>query len=178
MSDPDLSTLRVRYVTAPEGGATIVKFDQYIDGIQLFDTEIAVALTRANEVSGVSGRMYGQVEEAPDPQPGSRCRLRALSPLLSRFDGRIVSPADFEKLTTTQGADMQNTPSIPDRNAGSSPFFSEATRIKAVLFPLASGQFVPAYYLELLTEGNPSGTGPSFSYVIDAETADCSSGII
>ncbi len=171
MSDADLETLQVRYVTAPEGGATIVKFDQYINGIQLFDTEIAVAMTTNKEIAGVSGRMYGKVDAANGA--ASRFRLPqgdVIASAVKDLTGRIVSGTDFVKLTDDAGGGYAKFAFTPDRSAGVSKFLSEDTRIKPVLFPLASGQFVPAYYLEILTEGIPAGSGPWFGYVIDAET--------
>ncbi len=171
MTDADLSTLRARYVTSPEGGATIVKFDQYVSGIQLFDTEIAVVMTSNNQIVCASGRMYGKVNAANGV--ASRFRLSQGDVIVSAvkdLTGRIVSATDFVKLTDDAGGGYAKFAFTPDRSTSNPKFFSEDTRIKPVLFPLASGQFVPAYYVEILTEGNPGGTGPWFSYVIDAES--------
>ena len=171
MTEGDLATLRARYVTSPEGGATIVKFDQYIGGIQLFDTEIAVALTKENEIAGVSGRMYGNVEAANGA--ASRFTLPAgdaISIAVKDLTGRIVSATDFVKLTDDAGGGYAKFAFTPDRTATDSKFLSDDVRVKPVLYPLAAGQFVPAYYIEVLTEGNPGGTGPWFSYVLDAES--------
>lgn len=171
MTDSDLSTLRARYVTAPEGGATIVKFDQYIDGVQLFDTEMAVALTTTNAVAAASGRMYGHVEAAS----GSASRFTlphgdAISIAVKDLTGRIVSATDFVKLTDDAGGGYAKYAFTPDLAATDSRFLAADTRVKPVLFPLAAGRFQPAYYIEVLTEGNPGGTGPWFGYVIDAES--------
>lgn len=171
MSDADLSTLRARYVTSPEGGATIVKFDQFIGGIQLFDTEIAVSMTKEREITGVSGRMYGRTETAN--AVASRFHIPQADAIVSAvkdLTGRIVSPGDFVRQPEALEGGYVKFSFTPDRSAGDHPFLSADTRVKQVLFPLAAGNFVPAYYIEVLTEGTPSGTGPWFSYVIDAET--------
>lgn len=171
MTDNDLSTLRARYVTSPEGGATIVKFDQYINGIQLFDTEIAVALTSEHQVSGVSGRMYGQTDKANlSAASFALPKTDAIAAAIKDLTGRIVSPGDFEKLSDDVGGGYAKFAFTPDRAAGEKPFLTEGVRVKPMLFPLTAGNFVPAYYLEVLTEGVPAGSGPWFAYVIDAES--------
>ena len=169
MSTADLASLRVRYVSDVERGATIVKFDQYVDGIQLFETEMAVAMTKAGEVVATAGRMYPRAGDGAGASrrfalPAEEAITRALGDLT----GRAVAPRDFEVVTPDTPGGYAVYAFKPDRTAATR-FLGETTRVKPVLFPLAAGRFVPGYYLELWVEGEPAGSGPVFSYVISAE---------
>jgi extracellular elastinolytic metalloproteinase len=170
MSEEDLASLRVRYVTSPEGGATIVKFDQYIDELPVFGEDVSVVMTQANEIAGTSGRMYPQVAAGE----GARSRFalpatEVIAQAVRDLTGRVVAPADFDVVNADAGGGYRVYGYTPDRTAGTAKFLSTDTRVREVLFPMAAGVFLPGYYLELWVEGDPGGSGPVFSYVIDAE---------
>jgi hypothetical protein len=167
-TDDDLASLSVRYVTSPEGGATIVKFDQYIDGVQLFDTELAVTLSKANEVYATGGRFYPGVATASKATTSFALNapdviVRAISDLT----GRETQISDFSFVREAEGG-YHVFEYVPDRNATDGKFLSHEIRVKQYLYPLGVGQYEPAYYMELWVEGNPSGSGPVFSYVLSA----------
>lgn len=171
MSDADLATLRTRYVTSPEGGATIVKFDQYVDDLPLFDTEFAVTMTKTNDVVATSGRVYAQVGAGADAHtrftlPANDAIVRAVADLT----GRAVAVSDFAVAKADAGGGYSTFGYLPDGATDpSQKFLGEDVRVRRVLYPLAAGRFVAAYYLELWIQGEPAGSGPVFSYVISAE---------
>jgi extracellular elastinolytic metalloproteinase len=167
ISDEDLTSLATRYVTAPEGGATIVKFDQHAAGIEVFDAEFAVAMSRDLEIVATSGRIYpgltaiGATAKFSTPEP------HAISLAMKDLTGRELAPSDFAFEMSLEGG-YKRFGFVPDR-AASRKVFTDPIRVKHVLFPLAEGRAIPAYYLELITEGENGGDGPHFSYVVSAE---------
>ncbi|HQR38755.1 MAG TPA: M36 family metallopeptidase, partial [Blastocatellia bacterium] len=168
-SDSDLASLKTRYVTSPEGGATIVKMDQYAGGIQVFDAELAVVMTKQNEVVATSGRFYPQISKAPSAASFALPPTDAISRGIKDLTGRIVGSGDFAIVRGEDEAGYTVYGFTPDRAEGVPRLLSEDVRIRKVLYPLAAGRFVPSYYLELWVAGEPEGSGPVFSYVISAE---------
>ena len=173
VNDRDMSSLRVRYVTSPEGGATIVKFDQVIDGIPVFGDDLSVVMTKANDIVATSGRFYPQVVAANGVAahftlPQTDAIIKAVYDLT----GHELAMSDFDLTNANAPGGYKVYGFSPDRAASSTKFFSDDTRIRSVLFPLGPGRFVPAYYLEVWVSGDPPGSGPVFSYVIGAENGE------
>ncbi|MEO8276155.1 MAG: M36 family metallopeptidase [Thermoanaerobaculia bacterium] len=174
----DLSTFVVRYVTNPEGGATIVKFDQFVDGIQLFDSEFAVVMRKDLAISGVAGRAQNGIAASRSAVDGFRLgEADAIHLAIADLTGRdLAADAFAESADAKDGyryfesaADL----AVDRARAAGAPaadrFLSEATRVRPVLFPIAPGHLVASYYLELWVDGAPSGSGPVYSYVMSAE---------
>jgi hypothetical protein len=168
LSDEDLTTLEARYTTSPEGGATIVKFDQVAGGIPVFDAEMAVVLTKDRDVVATSGRIYSGL---PTVAAASRFALPEADGIVRAIrdlTGRELSPADFAFVANGDGG-YKKFEYTPDRTGSAPKFLGELVRTKQVLYPLGEGAAIPAYYLELWIDGEPAGSGPVFSYVISAE---------
>jgi extracellular elastinolytic metalloproteinase len=169
LSGSDVESLKLRYVTSPEGGATIAKFDQYADGLPVFDAEFAVTMSKRNEVVATAGRIYPGTSEAR--KAGENFVLpveQAISVALADLTSKTTLAGDFTLVNNKAEGDYQVYEYSPDRLAGARRFLSEKVRTKRYLFPLGAAQFEPAYYLELWIDGEPSGSGPVFSYVISA----------
>jgi hypothetical protein len=170
MTDEDLATLRTRYVTSPEGGATVVKFDQYMDDLPVFGEEVAVMLSKANDVVGTSGRMFPGTAAATDARarfalPATDAIVRSISDLT----GRQVALSDFSVIDADAPGGYKVFGFTPDRAVDEAHrFLGQDTRVREVLFALGAGRFEPGYYLELWVQGEPAGSGPTFSYVISA----------
>jgi hypothetical protein len=170
MAEEDLATLSVRYVSRPASGATIVKLDQHVDGLQLFDTEIAVALTPDLDVAAVAGRMVpGAAAAAPSRAAFRLTATEAIARAVADLTGRQVAADDFVAIGPGQGGYVRFAFAPDAATAPERRFLGEETRVRPVLFPLAAGRLVPGHYLELWVQGEPGGTGPVYSYVISAE---------
>ena len=168
-SDNDLASLKTRYVTRPEGGATIVKMNQYAGGIEVFDAEMAVVMTKQNEVVATSGRFYPEVSKAPGTSSFVLSAADAISRGINDLTSRNIVAGDLELVRGEDAAHYSLYAYSADMRPGATRFLSEDVRVKKVLFPLAAGRFVPSYYLELWVTGEPAGSGPVFSYVVNAE---------
>ncbi len=170
LATEDLTSLRMRYTTSPEGGATIVKFDQYVGGLPVFGEEFAVAMTKTNEVVATSGRLFPNVEAGASTHgkltlPAGDAIVRALADLTNRQ----TAIGDYEIVNPNAEGGYKVYAFTPDRTAGAQTFLSEDIRVREVAYPMAAGRFIAAYYLELWVRGEPTGSGPVFSYVISAE---------
>jgi extracellular elastinolytic metalloproteinase len=171
LSAEDLATARLLYVTAPKAGqhgATIVRFEQKLGDRPVFGAELTVVLSRDLSVAGTSGMLY------PDAATGVASKRAALSmaDALAAASGdlarRAFVPGDFE-VTATDDAGYTRFEYAPDRVTSSSRVFGYNLRGLEVVFPVAAGEMIPAYYVEVLLEGEPAGSGPAFGYVISAE---------
>jgi hypothetical protein len=168
-SADDLATLRLVYVTSPAGGATIARFEQVIGGLPLFDTEIAVMMPPGLDVAAVGGRLApGTPSAVAAPARFKLPPQQAISLALEDLTGLQLAPSEFMSARPERDG-YSYFQLASDRAAASAPYFSEETRIRPVLFPLAAGNFAPGWHLELWVSGEPAGSGPVFSYVIDAE---------
>lgn len=178
LDDGDLAALVVRYVSNPPGGATIVKFDQYLDGIQLFDTELAVVMAPNLDIAGVAGRLVPQVESGRSALAQFRLGApEAIRMAVADLTGRELAPEDFALLSNDEDgyasyalpADLAADAAARSGAPAAARFLGEPTRVRPVLYPLATGLILPAYYLELWVDGDPSGSGPVYSYVVAAD---------
>jgi len=170
VSAEDLGTLSLVYVTQPEGGATIARFEQIVDGVLVFDTELAVVMTRGLDVAAVAGRVWPGVAQGVSALGRSALsREEATVRALADLTGRAVAAADF----VAGAADRDGYSYLayaPDAAAApEARWLGEEVRVRPVLFPLAAGSFVAGYYLELWVEGEPGGSGPVYAYVLSAE---------
>jgi len=169
LTDADLQSLAVRYVTSPSGGATVVKMDQYIGGLPVFDAEFAVTMSKKNEVVATSGRVYPTEGAAEKVRDGFSLSVeQAISTAIADLTQRVTLPADFSLVDPKGAGDYQVYEFMPDRAANGPRFLSETIRTKRYLYPIGIGEFEPSYYMEVWVEGQPAGSGPVFSYVISA----------
>jgi len=178
VSDEDLGTLVVAYVSSPKGGATIVKFEQFLGGVQLFDTELSVVMNHTLDVAGVAGRLVPQVGAARAALSAFRLSAaQAIVRAVADLTGRELAASDlvvldperagysYFELSSDLATDAARAAGVPAEDR----FLGQATRVRPVLYPLAAGELIAGYYLELWVDGSPSGSGPTFSYVISAE---------
>jgi extracellular elastinolytic metalloproteinase len=164
----EVDGLRVVGKGAPAGGATIVRFEQHVSGVRVFQGGVSVLMTPADhEVVSTSGVLY------PDAGAGVRSKTTALDmrAALARaatdLTNRAFAAADFVA-TRVDTAGMTVFEFGPDRTNAESPIFGEGVRVEQVVFPVAAGETIPAYYVEVITQGEPAGSGPCYSYVVSA----------
>ncbi len=167
----DVTSLDLVYTSEPkpgEPGATIVRFAQKVDGVPVFNAEIAVVMTpRDHAVVGTSGVIY------PDAAAGVRTKTSALSikdalaVAASDIAPRAVAASEFVETGLDQAGYLRFDFG-PDRATPAATTFGEGLRARQVVFPISEGETVPAYYAEVIVQGVPEGSGPAFSFVVSA----------
>lgn len=165
LTPEDAAAVDVRSVS--RAGLRTVRLLQRVDGVEVFDSEVTVAVTADNEVVSVAGQFFPGVDGARARQSSQSADARGAEEAIARaaFDlTRVVyEAADFAPVP-----DQPEDASVRSYGytAGAEdprPRFERATRVKEVMFPLGSQQFAAGFYLELWIAGFPA-----FSYVIDA----------
>jgi hypothetical protein len=173
----DVSGLSVVYSTAPkpgQTGAAIVRLAQKVGGVPVFGGEIAVVMSpRDHAVVGTSGVLY------PDAASGVATKTSALSmrdalaraatelSVASNVSAATYASADFVE-TGLDEATYQTYEFAPDRTAPDARVFGDGLRARQVVFPIAAGETIPAYYVEVNITGEPAGSGPFYSFVVSA----------
>jgi extracellular elastinolytic metalloproteinase len=169
LSNEDLGSLRLRYVTSPRNGATVAKFDQYIGGMPVFDAELAVTMSKQNEVVATAGRTYPGTSAAAKARESFVLPAeQAISIALADLTSHVTLAGDFTLVNDKAEGNYQLYQFGPDRELRNHRLLSELVRTKRYLYPLGAGEFEPAFYLELWVAGEPEGSGPVFSYVVSA----------
>lgn len=163
LADDDVATVEVRSVSRQ--GLRTVRALQRVEGVEVFGSNVTVALNPDNDVVSVAGQFF----------PGAAAsRSRAAAPPTTSLEDAVAQAAfDLTGLTYT-GSDF-STSGEPSDDAGyhfvhfqpasddRRPAFERPVRAKGVMFPLGKDEFVPAYYMELWIAGIPA-----FGYVLDA----------
>ncbi|HQR37666.1 MAG TPA: M36 family metallopeptidase [Blastocatellia bacterium] len=164
----DLETLHVIYTTSPEGGATIVRFEQRAAGVPVFGAEFAVVMSPVDHaVAGTAGIVY------PNAVAGASAKTSALAldDAVARAAGDLSNSVFAGRDFVSKGVDQAGYTLLefgPDRTAGENARFGEGLRGRQVLFPIAAGETIPSFYVEVNITGEPAGSGPYFAYVISA----------
>lgn len=166
----DVAGLDVVYVSAPkpgQTGATIVRFAQKVNGVPVFGAELAVGMTTAEHaIAATSGVLYPDAAAGVATKTASLSMSDALARAASDIANRSFSGAEFASLGL-DGAGYTRFELAQDRGA-SVPFFGEGLRAQQVVFPIAAGETIPAFYVEVNVAGDPPGSGPYFSFVVSA----------
>jgi extracellular elastinolytic metalloproteinase len=165
LTPEDAAAVDVRSVS--RAGLQTVRLLQRVDGVEVFDSEVTVAVTPANELVSVAGQFFPGVD-------GARSRQRSRS-ADARGPEEAIARAAFDLTRVVyDAADFTPAPDQPETGPYRSyeytagpddprPNFERPTRVKDVMFPLGNQQFAAGHYLELWIIGFPA-----FSYVIDA----------
>lgn len=164
LTPEDIKTVEVRSVS--KKGLQTVRLIQVVEGKEVFNSDVTVAVSPENEVVSVAGQLF----------PGTNAsRSRALVETRTSKQAAIVKAAfdltgiqyevsDFpDSATTTDDSAPYRFYDYKVQENDTRPRFERPVRLKDVLFPLGEGVFVAAYYMELWIKGYPT-----FSYVIDA----------
>jgi extracellular elastinolytic metalloproteinase len=165
LTPEDAAAVDVRSVS--RAGLRTVRLLQRVDGVEVFDSDVTIAVSPANEVVSVAGQFFPGVDGARSRQRSRSAHTRSPEEAIARaaFDlTRVI----YEAPDFAPAADQPET--APYRSheytAGADdprPRFERPTRVKDVMFPLGNQHFAAGHYLELWIAGFPA-----FSYVIDA----------
>ena len=163
LAEEDAAGVEVRSVSRT--GLKTAQLYQSVDGVEVFDSDVTVALDDGNGVISMSGQLFPGAGVAARERRATQARTPEDAIARAAFDlTRVVyQPSDFV-LAENQPDDApyRSYEFIPGENERR-PRFERPVRLKDVMFPLGERQFVPAYYMELWITGYPA-----FSYVMDA----------
>jgi extracellular elastinolytic metalloproteinase len=163
LAPEDVATVEVRSVS--RAGLKTVRLVQRVDGVEVFGSEVTVAVTDDNEVSAVVGQLFPGVDDAARRARSAQARTTEDAIARAAFDlTRVVyEAADFTPVTTPEEGSPYRLYEFRLGDEDPRPRFERPVRAKDVMFPVGNEQFAAGHYLELWIEGFPA-----FSYVIDA----------
>jgi extracellular elastinolytic metalloproteinase len=164
LTPEDLATVTAGKVSG--GGALrTVRLTQQVGGVEVFNSDVTVALDADDAAVALSGRLFGGAAAA-----ASSTALAEAAPVAAEaaiaFAASDVTGAQYaadEFAATESAADAG--PYRFYRHDGSAadgrPAFARDVRVKDVLFPLGGERFAPGLYVELWSRGLPG-----FNYVV------------
>jgi extracellular elastinolytic metalloproteinase len=163
LAEEDASAVQVRSISRT--GLKTAQLYQSVDGVEVFDSDVTVALDDANGVISLSGQLFPGAGVAARQSRTAQARTPEDAIARAAFDlTRVVYQASDFELSETQPDSgpyrvYQYRASEDDRR----PRFERPIRLKEVMFPLGNQQFAAGHYVELWIAGFPA-----FSYVIDS----------
>ena len=167
LSTPDLATVKVKSVSRK--GIPTVRLVQQVNGTDVFNSDMTVALNGYNQVVSVTGQLFAGANE-PAARGLVAQRETAIEEAIATAAQDLTNyPFNAEEFVLNagrQGADRYYA--FTPRRSEERPGFDRETRTKSVMFPHGEGQFASGYYIELWIHGYPP-----FAYVLDTiETPD------
>lgn len=161
LTPADTSTVEV--VAVSERGLKSVRMRQRVGGVEVFGSDINVAVSPMNEVTSFSGLIFpgaGAETNRRSARAGGTPDVVAIAQALWDLTGTQVNQESFRtpsQRSSSREYRFYETPAADQKLA-------RPVRVKDVLFPMSDGSFVPAYYIELWPVGQPA-----YSYVIAAD---------
>lgn len=172
LSPERVAELSLREVHDTGQGAIIARFERRVDGLEVFGQQVSVALDRNLQPLASSGDASGQLPNVAkatgastafslSPEQAVLAAVRDVTGIaLARSDLGAARAAASDYETIALGAEAL-------RKLGAPPGTVPA-RTKRTLFPAASKQLLPAYYVEV-DSGRDSESNPRyFAHVIAA----------
>jgi extracellular elastinolytic metalloproteinase len=162
LATEDAATVEVQSVS--RRGLPTVRLIQRVDGVEVFDSEVSVALTPDNQIISVAGQLFpGTAAPAVPARAGASLSAEAaIAMAASDLTGMAYTADDVAPVVAERESGPYRFYEGRVGDGDSRPAFERPVRVKDVLFPLGDGQFAPGYYLELWIRGYPA-----FAYVID-----------
>jgi hypothetical protein len=154
-------------------GGIIGKYQQEIDGVEVFGSEVSLLMNRKHELIASSGKFSEAKKVAVNIY--SISEEKALENAFYESTGvPLTFPISlFEKnsLSTLKYNNGSNQFKWLSDEAKSEPvFLTKASRVKKVFFQSSYETLAPAYYVEAEIASKGSRTSQYFSYVIDGQT--------
>jgi extracellular elastinolytic metalloproteinase len=162
LAEEDASAVQVRSVSRT--GLKTAHLYQSMDGVEVFDSDVTVALDDDNGVISMSGQLFPGAGLAARESRAAQARTPEDAIARAAFDlTRVVYQADDFVAAETQPDGQYRLFEFRPADGGRRPQFERPARVKDVMFPLGNQQFASGHYVELWIVGFPA-----FSYVIDA----------
>lgn len=164
LSEADAATITVTSVSSR--GLRTVNLLQRINGVEVFNSDLNVAVDVANQVMSVAGQPFlgvagwaaarsrNRVESVLSPQ-------EAISKAIRDLTGMHYEPTMFEEIVSAQENDYHHYDCNLQKGSELVPL-DRPVRLKDVVFPLGEGQFAAGFYIELWVHDYPA-----YGYVID-----------
>lgn len=153
-----VSEARVGEARETRQGSLIARFQQRVDGLEVFNRQINVLMDRDGNLVATSGNFHG-----PRSQKGS-FSLNA-SDVIAHAVGDLGGHLSAGQLTSFKRAGDYEW--FASRTANSDYTLLRAARAKRVLYPTSDG-LEPAYYLEVIGRPTSSKREDAYGYVISA----------
>jgi len=144
-------------------GAIIGKYQQTIDGIEVFGRNIAVMINQKNEFIASSGYFAHSKSK-----PSSIYQLQPSQAIAKAFNSdskQAVNP-----YTISLNETVKSYRSVSSKVSAGNTLIGTNSRVKKVYYPIDSQKIVPAYYVELETSIIGERSGTLYSYVIDGQS--------
>lgn len=163
-SEDDIEALEA--VGVSRKGLRTVRLRQRANGVEVFNSDLTVAVGAANEIQSVSGQVFDEVSKVPAAADRSPATTEAEAIALAARDltGVDFDAGWFEAVAANEDSGDYRFYQRVSGSGEGAPELERPVRLKDVLFPMGGGQFIPGYYMELCLKGIPG-----FAYVIDAE---------
>jgi hypothetical protein len=163
LAEEDATAVEVRSVSRT--GLKTAQMYQSVNGVEVFDSEMTVALDDANSVISLSGQFFPGAGSAARASRAARARTPEEAIARAAFDlTRVVyQSSDFVPAETQPESGPYRSFEFRAGKNDPRPRFERPIRLKEVMFPLGNEQFASGSYLELWILGFPA-----FSYVIDS----------
>ena len=162
LTPEDVATIDVLAVS--RRGLHTVRLIQRIEGKEVFNSDVTVAISPSNEVISLAGQFFAGT--------GAARTLARATPEVSAedaiakavFDLAAIAyePTNFYPVDTPSDNGPYRFYQFNYRPDDTRPVFERPVRVKDVMFPFGERQFVPGYYMEIWLKGFPA-----FSYVVD-----------
>jgi extracellular elastinolytic metalloproteinase len=162
LAPEDVATIDV--VSVSRRGLHTVRLIQRIEGKEVFNSDVTVAISPSNEVISLAGQFFAGT--------GAARTLARATPEVSAedaiakavFDLAAIAyePTNFYPVDTPSDNGPYRFYQFNYRPDDTRPVFERPVRVKDVMFPFGERQFVPGYYMEIWLKGFPA-----FSYVVD-----------
>ena len=169
ISSRTVGNARLHEVHDTGRGPVIARFQQQVEGVDVFGRTLNVAMTRAGQVVAVSG-YFSPDSGVASLQASSTARFAhsaAQAVALAAAD-LGVAPTAFSA-AGTHGA-YQHFQAQATAAVATQPWhLTHAPRAKPVYFPLGD-QLEPAYYVEVMAQHATLGTPADYAYIISART--------
>lgn len=159
LSQPALAAADAAVVHDIGRGGIVVTLRQSIGGIEVLGSDAKVLMRRNLELVAIGGALHPQASPTM-PSHFARTAEQAVRVVLADLDAGTV---DLQRIDTESGSYARFELVGPMKLQLSRP-----ARVKPVFAPLAD-RLVPAYYVEVFTEGSSGQL--DLSYVIAADTA-------
>jgi len=163
LSTADLETIQVKSVSRK--GLPTVRLVQKVNGTDVFNSDMTVALNGANEVVSVTGQPFAGADQ-PAARGLTARRETPIEEAIATAARDLTSlPFDADEFvpgTTAVRQEQEQYYAFAPKRSEERPGLDRESRTKSVMFPLGEGQFTAGYYVELWFHGYPP-----FAYVLD-----------
>ena len=162
LTPEDLATVAVGTVSGGGGALRTVRLTQHVGGVEVFNSDVTVALDADDAAVALSGRLFGGAAAAAASTAPADARTVAAEAAIafaaSDLTGAQYGAGEFAAAEGPADAGPYRFYRHDGSAANGRPAFARDVRVKDVLFPLGGERFEPGIYVELWLRGLPAST--------------------